>query len=352
MHRSDDSLPDEEWDRFLRDAAAGTGAADAPKEPSARARMVTRRLQGQPPPEPPRAHRLAAPASAPRRKPWFTIVVAALVVLAIVAFVPGPLTGLFRSGGGSAGPAAPQGPTVREPFRDSPAEHWAGGADGIDVPAARATGGMSAAEVGQALGRTKDFLVGTNLDPGVLRGERPTGALRFLDPRQRAVREYVTDAFGTPGAPGGENDPLRLATRFDPARFAFAGDVVKTRGGMTFRAAGDGGIDVTTDVTYVYPVVRASGGGEVVRTIVRRAVVLRWRAPGTAGAGTFQLVSYASDVTNGGCGDRKGYFSPEFGAERATVAPDDGVVIDPYDRAGTVDGHAGTEDECASAVRS
>ncbi|NED92573.1 hypothetical protein G3I76_72530, partial [Streptomyces sp. SID11233] len=102
---------------------------------------------------------------------------------------------------------------------------WAEGADGIDVPAARATGGMSAAEVRQALSRTKDFLVGTNLDPAVLRGERPTRALRFLDPRQRAVREYVADAFGAP-APGAENDPLRLATRFDPARFAFAGDVV------------------------------------------------------------------------------------------------------------------------------
>ncbi|MFJ4440084.1 hypothetical protein [Streptomyces sp. NPDC088923] len=347
MNRSDDSIPDEEWDRFLREAAAGTGAADAPKEPSARARMVTRRLQEQPPPEPPRAYRLAAPRR--ERRPWFTIIVAAVVVLAIVAFVPGPLTGLFRFGDGSTGPAAPQGPTVREPFRDSPAEDWAEGAEGIDVPAARASGGLSAAEVREALGRTRDFLVGTNLDPGVLRGERPTGALRFLDPRQRAVREYVSDAFGAPSA---KNDPLRLATRFDPERFAFAGDVVKTRGGMTYRAAEGGGIDVTTDVTYVYPVVRASGGGEVVRTIVRRAVVLRWRAPGTPGAGTFQLVSYASDVTNGGCGDRKGYFSPEFGTERATVAPDDGVVIDPYDSEGTIDGHAGAQDRCASAIRS
>ncbi|EDY44170.1 hypothetical protein [Streptomyces sp. SPB074] len=352
MKRSDDSLPEQDWDRFLREATAGTGAADAPKEPSARARMVTRRLQGQPPPEPPRAYRLAAPAAARGRRPWFTIVVAALVVLAIVAFVPGPLTGLFRFGGGSGGPAAPQGPTVREPFRDSPAEDWAGGADGIDVPVARATGGLSAAGVGEALGRTKNFLAGTNLDPGVLRGERPTAALRFLDPRQKAVREYVADAFGAPGAPGAENDPLRLATRFDPERFAFAGDVVKTRGGMTVRAAEDGGIDVRTDVTFVYPVVRASGGGEVVRTIVRRAAVLRWPAPGAPGAGTFQLVSYASDVTNGGCGERKGYFSPEFGAERATVAPDEGVVIDPYDRAGTVDAHAGARGHCAAAVRS
>ncbi|MFD9098269.1 hypothetical protein [Streptomyces collinus] len=38
------ALSDEQWETFLRDAAEG-GATGAPKEPSARARMVTRRLR-------------------------------------------------------------------------------------------------------------------------------------------------------------------------------------------------------------------------------------------------------------------------------------------------------------------
>lgn len=38
------SVSEEEWERFLRESV--TGAADAPVEPSARAREVERRLQG------------------------------------------------------------------------------------------------------------------------------------------------------------------------------------------------------------------------------------------------------------------------------------------------------------------
>ncbi|WP_433340926.1 hypothetical protein [Streptomyces sp. CA-253872] len=358
MNRSEAPVPDEEWDRFLRDAVAGTGAAEAPREPSARARMVARRLREQPPPAGParRAHHPPAPAR--RRAPWFAIVVAAVVVLAIVAFVPGPLTGWFRFGPAAGpGPAAvsAQRPTVREPFRGSPAAGWAEGADGIEVPAAHATGGLSEAEVGRALARTKDFLVASNLDPGVLRGARPDEALGLIDPRQRQVRDYVTRAFREPG-PG--SDPLRLFSRFDQTRVRFAGDVVRTRGTMTYREGEDGALDVSTDVTYVYPVVRAvAGDDEVVRTIVRREVVARWEAPARSGAprGTFALLSYASDVTNGGCGDREGYFVPEFGAERATVAPGHGTVIDPYDRARSVDGHTRTGEDgtsCATATRS
>ncbi|MFG2629047.1 hypothetical protein [Streptomyces sp. NPDC048473] len=38
MSKGGASIPDEEWERFLRDAEAGTPGA--PEEPSARARMV------------------------------------------------------------------------------------------------------------------------------------------------------------------------------------------------------------------------------------------------------------------------------------------------------------------------
>jgi len=40
------SRSDEEWERFLRESVAG--AADAPKEPSARARDVAKRLRAEP----------------------------------------------------------------------------------------------------------------------------------------------------------------------------------------------------------------------------------------------------------------------------------------------------------------
>ncbi|WP_329129382.1 hypothetical protein OG552_03185 [Streptomyces sp. NBC_01476] len=39
------SLPDEVWDQFLQDSERDIRASDAPKEPSARARLVARRLR-------------------------------------------------------------------------------------------------------------------------------------------------------------------------------------------------------------------------------------------------------------------------------------------------------------------
>ncbi|MFI2204111.1 hypothetical protein ACH47Z_25670 [Streptomyces sp. NPDC020192] len=56
-------------------------------------------------------------------------------------------------------------PTRKDPFRGSPAQRWADGADDIEVPRAKAVGGMSQEDVALALRRTKEFLVGTNLDP-------------------------------------------------------------------------------------------------------------------------------------------------------------------------------------------
>lgn len=57
------SLSDEDWERFLQESE--DGVRDAPKEPSARARMVTRRLQEEDArPEPWRSHQPPGRAAA------------------------------------------------------------------------------------------------------------------------------------------------------------------------------------------------------------------------------------------------------------------------------------------------
>lgn len=114
---------------------------------------------------------------------------------------------------------------------------------------------------------------------------------------------------------------------------------------------------MTTDVTYVYPVVSASpGSDEVVRTIVRREVVMNRDDPEKViiEPGTFSPVSYSSDSTNGGCGTFTGYLTPGFGAERAARAPGDGPVVDPYDRSASMDARmkAAGDAVCGSAARS
>jgi hypothetical protein len=360
-----ESIPDEEWERFLREAEAG--AKGVPEEPSARARMVARRLRQETTrPEPWRGRQ---PARRQGSKGWYAIGLLVAAAVLVVALDPGWVAGWFGGGGGKSTPlaaeskrpdqpppteAAAQRPTVKHPFRGSPAAQWGDGTAGIGLPEARATGWMSEGQVAQALEKTRDFLAASSLDPGVLRGERPRKAIALINPHQRDVQDYLATAFR---APSRENDPRLLFSRFDKTKVRLVGDVVKTRGRITYREGKRGALEVTTDVTYVYPAVRAAAGSdEVARTIVRREVVMSWDDPAKVviEPGTFSPVSYKADTTNGGCDTFTGYLTPEFSAERAASRPGDGPEVDPYDRSTSMEtrmreaGDAG----CGTATRS
>ncbi|MFB1045336.1 hypothetical protein [Streptomyces chrestomyceticus] len=294
-------MSDEEWERFLRESVAG--APGAPVEPSARAREVGRRLRERP--GQPEGWRSYSPGRPRRKTGWYVAGLAAVTLLAVALF-PQQLVGWFGDEGGQDGkPLAAESPsprqapgaepalrpTLAEPFRGSPAARWADGAAGIAVPEAKATGWMDAAQVEQA----------------------------------------------------------RLV-----------GDVVKTRGRLTYREGKRGAVEVTADVTFVYPVTQASGnagpGAEVIRTIVRRKVVMSWDNPAKVitEPGTMSLVSYALDMTNGGCSGPTGYFEPPFGTTEKQSA-DTAHQVDPYDRSkpiDTSDGTATAGNGCATATRS
>lgn len=354
------SRSDEEWERFLRESVAG--AANSPKEPSARARDVAKRLRA----EPDRGSegwRTYTPAQPKRRTGWYVVGLLASLVLLVVALAPGRIVDLFAgddpgSSPWAGDPARPgqqkeaaQRPTVSEPFRGSPAASWASGAAGITMPKADAVGWMSAAEVERALDRTRDFLVASGLDDGVLRGERPEKAIALINPHQKDVQDLLKTAFR---APSEKNDPLLLFSRFQPSRTHLVGDVVKTRGLLTYREGERGALQVTADVTFVYPVTRADAGGkdEIVRTIVRRELVLSWDDPDKVitEPGTFSIVSYKYDMTNGGCGAPTGYFNPPFGTDARSDGT--GPEVDPYDRSTPVGRGETSGEECRRATRS
>jgi hypothetical protein len=358
--RGGSSVPDDVWDRFLSESVEGV--ADAPKEPSARARIVADRLRDAP--SEAEGWRTYTPPGPRRKKGWYVVGLLAAVGLFVVALDPWQVIG-SSEGEGRRGPLAqeaerPTGappvepdrrPTLDEPFRGSPAARWADGTAGITVPAARATGWMSTAQVEQALRRTRDFLTAAHLDPAVLGGARPTKAIALINPHQRDVKDYLAAAFR---APSEDDDPLLLFSRFDTSRARLVGDVVRTRGRITYREGGRGALQVTADVTYVYPVAPAGGGDEVVRTIVRREVVLNWDDPSKTitEPGTFSLVSYKVDMTNGGCDNHTGYFLPEFGTGRGS-GTNDGTPVDPYDRSTAIDeGMDASDDGCGTASRS
>ncbi|MET9773329.1 hypothetical protein ABZ023_03550 [Streptomyces sp. NPDC006367] len=363
-------MPDEEWERFLRESM--TGAAGAPVEPSARAREVERRLRGRS--GQPEGWRTYSPARPRRRTGRYVTGLVVVVALLVVGLFPQQVAGWFGGDDGGQGgapmaaeseapreaPGAEPGlrPTPAEPFRGSPAARWADGAAGITVPPARATGWMDAAQVERALRQSRDFLVAAGLDPGVLRGERPVKAIALLNPHQKDVQEYLRTALSSK-TPTAKTDPLLLFSRFRPEQARLVGDVVKTRGRLTYREGKRGAVEVTADVTFVYPVSPAGDDGpdaEVVRTIVRREVVMSWDDPDKVitEPGTMSLVSYALDMTNGGCSAPTGYFVPPFGTAGEQPADRD-RRIDPYDRSEPLDasgGTAATDDDCATATRS
>lgn len=356
------SRSDEEWERFLRESVAGV--ADSPKEPSARARDVTERLRADPGRglEGWRSH---TPARPKRRTGWYMVGLLASLALLAVALAPGRTVNLFAGDDPDSPPLAAetarptqapsaeaaQRPTMDEPFRGSPAASWASGAAGITVPKARAVGWMSAAEVERALARSREFLVASGLDRGVLRGERPEKAIALINPYQTDVQDLLKTAFRTPSE---KNDPLLLFSRFQPSRTQLVGDVVKTRGRLTYREGKRGALQVTADVTFVYPVTRADAGAddEIVRTIVRRELVLSWDDPDKVitEPGTFSIVSYKYDMTNGGCDAPTGYFTPPFGTD--SRADEGGTEVDPYDRSVPVGRGESSGDECGRATRS
>ena len=359
-------VPDEVWEQFVR-----ANEQAAPKEPSARARMVTDRLRQQEARgELPEGWR-TGPARQERKRGRAVgkaLGVLLAVAVAVVAIKPSLLPGdPFGSGTGSgsgaadeavetlpAETAAPTGPpqsaaagtpTLDDPFAGSPAKRWADGEAGIVVPKAKAVGAQSAAKVEQTLELTRKLLIESNLDKATLRGETPTAALNLLDPEQD-VRSKLKEALSRPSK---DNDPLTMFSRFDPDEIRLVGDVVKVRGRMTFKEGEHASVAVHADYTFVYPVVRTDGTTEVTRTIVRRVLDVEIPDPARyrATAGKLTVLRRDESAGNSSCDVDDGFLHPEFPSSQPTGTSPSGPTTDPYDRSKDI----GDEKDCGTVSR-
>ncbi|WP_101256469.1 hypothetical protein [Streptomyces barkulensis] len=385
-------IPDEAWERFVGEC--GTSSGSAPREPSARARMVTERLRKAD--EEAAARRRTRRWGGKKRQPepwqpegWRTgpawqemeggrrgrgrlgragmALGAGVTVLALLyALDPALVRSWLPDGAHGAGPAAPLPaetaapaaapkeellpgrPTVEQPFAGSPAKRWAEGADAIEVPKATAVGGVPAAEIRAALERTRKFLVAANLDRDVLYGAEPAEALALLDPLMGETVDRIRKSLDKPGE---DNDPTWLFTRFDRDEVRLAGEAVKVRGRMEVTENEQGVPRIRADYTFVYPLARAEGGEEVARTVVRRVLDVdvlhgpRWEHT----EGTLWMYGYNGDIANDTCDEHDGFIHPQFVADRY-ANPATGEERDPYDRSRPVEKWTG-EGECLVASR-
>jgi hypothetical protein len=383
----DASLPDDIWERFLSDNESDIRAT-APKEPSARARQVARRLRQQEALaaaaiarrrrtrynpwfrlRAARARgRLAGGRSAPRyaapagwrdgsarrrirvrarggravRGPWRTLLVL-IVLVGVLLLVLDPSAALswFGRGHRDGGAPAPTRsasaarvsdvPTQARPFAGSPAAAWADGAAGVVPPPAKAVGSASRSQVRDALRTTQRYVVAANLDPRTLRGDWPAAAIALIDPRDTATLARFDRDLRTPDA---QHDPLGLLTRYNPADLRLVGSVIKVKGTMSFRAGPSGSVDVNTDYTFVYPFTKADGAtGQISRVIVRQT--LRTRVD-PASPGHLHLLDVRTHDFDNSCAAHDGYLHPAFAGDAptpsATPAPT-APRVDPYDLA-------------------
>ncbi|MFS8200750.1 hypothetical protein ACLVWQ_18955 [Streptomyces sp. CWNU-52B] len=379
-----ESVPDDVWERFVQDSERDIRASEAPKEPSARARMVTERLRQQEARgELPQGWRAspdgpgASGRRARRRKVWTVVGIPLALAVAVVAMKPSLLPGdPFGTGSDStagagaeagAGPVSalpaetapetaapgsvPGAPTLDEPFAGSPAARYADGAAGIVLPEAKAVGVFSEEQVAQALEQTKALLVDANLDRGTLLGATPATVLdKVLDPRQP---ELVDDLRSRLRAPGKDHDPLRFFSRFDKDEVRLVGDVVKTRGRTTFEEGPDGAVDIHSDYTFVYALAPADPGStEVARTIVRRVIDLRMSDPAKVRVtpGRLAVVRHDDDVANSACDVYDGFLHPRLSSTDETGERPSGPEVDPYDRSRDI-GDDSESPDCGTVSR-
>ncbi|MEU8585498.1 hypothetical protein AB0C59_00560 [Streptomyces sp. NPDC048664] len=347
-HPEQSPLPDDVWERFAQDSERDIRAS-APKEPSARARMVTERLRRQDElgirPDAWRAPAATA-GRRTRRTVWTVAGVLVAAAVAVVAMRPSLLPGDPFGTGSAAGadtaplpaesarPTAPppsaaaDTPTLRHPFAGSPAQGWAEGASAIAMPTAEPVGTMTSSQVATALRQTRTLLVDANLDPATLLGKRPTAALGVLDPQQPKLLPGLNRSLD---APTEKDDPLLLFTRFDPQEVRLVGDAVKVRGRTTV-SAGDHAVRVHADYTFVYALTRGDSG-EVARTIVRRVIDTEVADPTRVRVtpGRIQLIRYESYHGNTACGVHDGFLHPGFPTADPSGTPATGPTSDPYD---------------------
>ncbi|MER5225144.1 hypothetical protein [Streptomyces flaveus] len=347
---------DDVWEKFLRDSELGIGTSDAPKEPSARARMVTERLRqqdarGEVPPGWRTGPDLQGMGGRParRRKLWAIIGVPVVLALALVAMkpslLPGDPFGTDSTGAESAAPlpeetappstapsAAPGTPTLDQPFAGSPAARYADGAAGIVLPEAKPVGSFGKDEVERALKQTKALLVDANLDRKTLLGGTPETVLGILDPKQPWMLSDVRSGLRKPDK---ENDPLVLFSRFDKDEARLVGDVVKTHGRMTFEPGENGSVVVHADYTFVYAVAPADPDStEVARVIMRRIIETELADPARVQVTPGKLLVARSerDLANVACDVHDGYIHPDFDSGINQGPAPTGPMIDPYDR--------------------
>ena len=226
---------------------------------------------------------------------------------------------------GSAGPPP-------DPFLGSPADHWADGAAGITIPAARARGPYSAAQVRSAYVTTRKLLIAANLNWPTLRGGAPEAYEHLLVGPER--RQFLAGLHSTAlDKDGWPKNTRRSVTSFAPGSTSFVTTVVKVHGTMKAGLTTVSGPPVLR-IRYVYLFVFAveppGNPASWMRVVQQQYGTVDFARWDDSGSSFEPWISDGNQTSGINCGTRDGYIHPSYPRAASSGAPPSGAPEDPY----------------------
>lgn len=219
-----------------------------------------------------------------------------------------------------------------DPFGGTPAQGWADGAAGITIPAARAHGPFTAAQVRSAYQMTRKLLIAGNLDWPTLRGGTPS-AFADLLPRQERSQFLAGLHARARYKDGSEQNTRVWVSSFAPGRVSFVTAVIKVHGTMSAGTATESGtvvLRIRFDYLFVYAVEPPGDPADWMRVVQQRygsVDFARWDDPGGPLEPWITVGTNSSGVR---CGTRDGYVHPQFPPGPHLSIQPPGRPQDPY----------------------
>jgi len=238
-------------------------------------------------------------------------------------------------------PVTANGPPA-DPFAGSPAASWPVGTAGIAIPAARAHGLFTAAQVRSAYQTTRKLLIAGNLDWPTLKGGAPTAFADLLSAQQRkqflgGLRTTALDKHGD------EENTRTWVTSFAPGSTKFVTTIVKVHGTMSAATATVSGtkvLRIKINFLFVYAVEPPGKPADWMRVVQQRygnVDFAQWDDPG----GRLEpWDSTGGGAAGGQCDARDGYIHPDYAEGPPDSVSASGPPEDPYSTATPSSGSA------------
>jgi hypothetical protein len=229
----------------------------------------------------------------------------------------------------------PAGPPA-DPFAGSPAEGYADGKAGIVMPAARAVGQFSAAQVAAAYRDVRKLIVAANLNSRTLGGASPDAFARLLISQQRAWFTRHLDTMGA-SKTGASRSTRALVTSFAPNTTQFIGHTIKVHGTMRAQVAHDAGrtvLRIHVDTLFIYAVEPPGHPADWMLVVNRNygdVDFANWDDPGGALEPWLRLWN-AGGVSGARCDVVDGYIHPAFPSGPASKVQPTGQPVNPYNQ--------------------